>query len=64
MATGLERLRSLNEEQAAQLAAPLLDRLEGGASVGFLQALTLSQAQPYVYVWLQVTGPRCWPAPH
>lgn len=45
MATiALERLQALNEEHIAQLSSVLLDCVEGGASVGFMQPLTLDQA--------------------
>ena len=40
----LERLHTLDAEHIAQLASVLLDCVEGGASVGFMQPLTLAQA--------------------
>lgn len=40
----LERLHALNEDHMAQLSSVLLDCVEGGASVGFMQPLTLDQA--------------------
>lgn len=40
----LERLHVLTEDHMAQLSSVLLDCVEGGASVGFMQPLTLDQA--------------------
>jgi GNAT superfamily N-acetyltransferase len=40
----LERLHTLDAEQLAQLSSVLLDCVEGGASVGFMQPLSLDQA--------------------
>ena len=40
----LERLHALDAEQLAQLSSVLLDCVEGGASVGFMQPLSLDQA--------------------
>ncbi len=40
----LERLQALSEDHIAQLSSVLLDCVEGGASVGFMQPLTLDQA--------------------
>lgn len=37
----LERLHALDAEQLAQLSSVLLDCVEGGASVGFMQPLSL-----------------------
>ena len=39
-----ERLQALTEDHMAQLSSVLLDCVEGGASVGFMQPLTLDQA--------------------
>jgi len=44
VAITLERLHTLNEEHIAQLSSVLLDCVEGGASVGFMQPLSLDQA--------------------
>jgi GNAT superfamily N-acetyltransferase len=43
----LERLHALDEQQLAQLSSLLLDCVEGGASVGFMQPLTLDQASAF-----------------
>lgn len=43
-AIALERLQTLNDDHVAQLSSVLLDCVEGGASVGFMQPLTLDQA--------------------
>lgn len=40
----LERLQALDAEQLVQLSLVLLDCVEGGASVGFMQPLTPDQA--------------------
>jgi GNAT superfamily N-acetyltransferase len=40
----LERLHSLTDDHVAQLSSVLLDCVDGGASVGFMQPLSLDQA--------------------
>jgi len=40
----LERLQALTADHMAQLSSVLLDCVEGGASVGFMQPMTLDQA--------------------
>ncbi len=40
----LERLHALDTEQMGQLSSVLLDCVEGGASVGFMQPLSRDQA--------------------
>jgi GNAT superfamily N-acetyltransferase len=40
----VERLHALDAEQLAQLSSVLLDCVQGGASVGFMQPLSLDQA--------------------
>ncbi|MES2584043.1 MAG: GNAT family N-acetyltransferase [Pseudomonadota bacterium] len=40
----LERLHSLIDDHVAQLSSVLLDCVDGGASVGFMQPLSLDQA--------------------
>lgn len=49
----LERLHALDAEQLAQLASVLLDCVEGGASVGFMQPLSLDQAYAF---WQRVAA--------
>lgn len=43
-AIALERLHALDEQQLALLSSVLLDCVEGGASIGFMQPLSLDQA--------------------
>lgn len=43
----LERLHALDAEQVAQLTSVLLDCVDGGASVGFMQPLSLDQAHAF-----------------
>lgn len=43
-AIAVERLQALDAEQLAQLSSVLLDCVDGGASVGFMQPLSLDQA--------------------
>jgi GNAT superfamily N-acetyltransferase len=49
----LERLRTLDAEHLTQLSSVLLDCVEGGASVGFMQPLALDQASVF---WQRVAA--------
>lgn len=49
----LERLRALDHEHMAQLTSVLLDCVDGGASVGYMQPLTRDQAFAF---WQRVSA--------